>query len=66
MCIGLARQSNALLKEEGWEIDIDFYVMSVLSLLKLIQVCKLKQSVVFVNQSVLFYMFIAWKLNVKV
>jgi len=54
------------LKEEGWEIDIDFYVMSVLSLLKLIQVCKLKQSVVFVNQSVLFYMFIAWKLNVKV
>ena len=38
VCSGLARQSNALLKEEGWEIDIDFYVMSVLALLKLIQV----------------------------
>jgi len=36
--IGLARQSNALLKEEGCEIDIDFYIMSVLALLKLIQV----------------------------
>jgi len=34
---GLARQS-ALLKEEGCEIDIDFYIMSVLALLKLIQV----------------------------
>ena len=38
ICVGLARQSNALLKEEGCEIDIDFYIMSVLALLKLIQV----------------------------
>jgi len=36
---GLARQSVVLLKEEGCEIDIDFYITSVLALLKLIQVC---------------------------
>jgi len=29
------------LKEEGCEIDIDFYIMSVLALLKLIQVSHL-------------------------
>lgn len=35
---GLTRQSYALLKEEGVEIDIDFYITSVKALLKLIQV----------------------------
>lgn len=36
--LGLNRQSYALLKEEGLEIDIDFYITSVKALLKLIQV----------------------------